>query len=284
VDLALIVVALRFTDASPTVDPLSGQVDTSPRTSGLAVPDAGALEHGLGLAEVFDARCVAVSVGSATVEPMLRDALAVGVHEVLRVSGPDPAETAAADGSQEAGAIAAAIRGHYGRPDLVLCGDRSADRGTGATPAFLAAALGAAQALGLLELSTSTGGLGGLRRLDGGRRERLAIPTPAVCSLEPTETRLRRASLPATLRARAAAVPVAEVDVPRSPVRVGSWKPDRPRARILAPPRAKAAHQRVLELTGALVERDPPTVSTPADAAAAADELLTYLRDHGYAG
>jgi electron transfer flavoprotein beta subunit len=280
--MELVAVALRFTDASPTVDPLTGEVDTSPRTSGLSAADAGALEHGLRVAETFGLRCVAVGLGSAVIEPMLRDALATGVDEVLRVAGPDPAETVAEDGSGEACAIAAAIRDRYGMPDLVLCGDRSADRGTGATPAFLAAELGAVQALGLVELSYAGAGLTGLRRLDGGRRERLAIPAPAVCSLEPTEIRLRRAPLPATLRARRAEVPVAEVGVRPSPVRVAASRPYRPRARILGAPREATAHQRVLELTGALVERDPPTVSTPPDAAAAADELLTYLRDRGY--
>ncbi len=277
--MELVVVALRF---------------TSPPASGLSAADAGALEHGLRLVETVGARCIAMSLGSAAIEPMLHDVLAAGAHEVLRVAGPDPAESVTADGSGEARGIAAAIRERYGTPDLVLCGDRSTDRGTGATPAFLAAELGAAQALGLIELShspasrnfgsnsVSDGALTGLRRLDAGRRERLAIPTPAVCSLEPTDIRLRRAPLPATLRARSAEIPVAEPHVPASAVRVGAARPYRPRARILAAPREQSAHQRVLELTGALVERDPPTVSTPPDAAAAADELLTYLRDRGY--
>jgi electron transfer flavoprotein beta subunit len=265
--MELVVVALRF---------------TSPPASGLSAADAGALEHGLRVAEACGVRCVAVSLGSAAIEPMLRDALAAGADDVLRVAGPDPAETVASDGSAEARALAAAIRERHGDPDLVLCGDRSADRGTGATPAFLAAELGAAQALGLVEFSYSAGALTGLRRLDAGRRERLAIPAPAVCSLEPTDIRLRRAPLPATLRARTAEIPVAEPHVPASAVRVGAARPYRPRARILAAPREQTAHQRVLELTGALVERDPPTVSSPPDAAAAADELLTYLRDRGY--
>jgi electron transfer flavoprotein beta subunit len=280
--MELVAVALRFTDASPTVDALSGEVETSPRTSGLSVADAGALEHGLRAAETLGARCVAVSLGSAAIEPMLRDVLAAGVDEALRVAGPDPLETVAGDGAGEARAIAAAIRQRHGMPDLVLCGDRSADRGTGATPAFLAAELGAVQALGLVGFSYGPDGLTGLRRLDAGRRERLAIPTPAVCSLEPTGIRLRRAPLPATLRARFAELPVAEVEVPASRVRIGARRPYRPRARILAAPREETAHQRVLELTGALVERDPPTVSSPPDAAAAARELLTYLHDRGY--
>jgi electron transfer flavoprotein beta subunit len=38
----------------------------------------------------------------------------------------------------------------------------------------------------------------------------------------------------------------------------------------------------VLALTGALTERTPPRVVRPASAADAADELLDFLRKHGF--
>jgi dienelactone hydrolase len=38
----------------------------------------------------------------------------------------------------------------------------------------------------------------------------------------------------------------------------------------------------VLALTGALLDRDPPTVISPADTASAADALLSYLTRNGY--
>jgi electron transfer flavoprotein beta subunit len=38
----------------------------------------------------------------------------------------------------------------------------------------------------------------------------------------------------------------------------------------------------MLELTGALVERTPPTVLGPMSAGQGADELLGYLRRHGF--
>jgi electron transfer flavoprotein beta subunit len=40
--------------------------------------------------------------------------------------------------------------------------------------------------------------------------------------------------------------------------------------------------RRLLELTGALTERTPPTVLGPLSPAQAADELLGYLSRHGY--
>src|SRR5581483_670425 len=121
------------------------------------------------------------------------------------------------------------------------------DRGSGSVPAFLAAELGAAQALGLVSLSAdaasdgaasdgaaSDGAVLAERRLDRGARERLRVPLPAVCSVEGASARLRRAALP---------------------VRTG---PFRPRARALPAPASPSARERVLELTGALSHREPP--------------------------
>jgi electron transfer flavoprotein beta subunit len=39
---------------------------------------------------------------------------------------------------------------------------------------------------------------------------------------------------------------------------------------------------RLRELTGALAERTPPTIIGPLDPGQAAEELLAYLRRHGY--
>ena len=101
-----------------------------------------------------------------------------------------------------------------GTPSVVLCGDRSADRGTGALPAFLAHELDAAQALGLVSLipdPDSTGQAPAVlaeRRLDGGWRERLRVPLPAVCSVEGAGVRLRRASLTGALAAGSSTIAV----------------------------------------------------------------------------
>ncbi len=189
----------------------------------------------------------------------------------------------------------------FGPPDLVLCGDRSVDRGTGALPAYLAHELGAAQALGLVDVAPAddgTGGTGGSRgggdravlaerRLDGGWRERLRVPLPAVCSVEGAGVRLRRAPLAGALAAGSAAVPVdrslavAAAAGPGS-FHVGAPRPFRPRTRVLPAPHDDDPRLRLLDLTGALVDHEPPTVVEPADAVEAADVLLAFLARHGY--
>jgi electron transfer flavoprotein beta subunit len=248
---------------------LTGSVRTEPKAGGPSAADECALAHALRIAG--SDRCVAVTAGPPAAEDLLRDALAAGASDALRV---DDA------GANTATALAMGIR-TLGKPDVIVCGDHSLDHGTGATPALLAHAFDAAQALGLLELGMSDHGLTGLRRLDGGRRERLAIPLPAVCSVEPTGLRPPRAALPAVLAARAAPIPVVSVDSGPSPVRESDPRPYRPRPTHLGAPTG-TAHHRVLALTGALTERTPPRVVRPASAADAADELLDFLRKHGF--
>lgn len=258
----LIVVALRWIESL---------------TGGLGAADECALEHALRLSEQLNARTLAVTAGPESAEVVLRTALATGIDDAQRV---ELIEYETDDGTRVAKALARAIPD----ADLVLCGDHSADRGTGATPAFLAAALGVRQALGVLSLVWEENLLVE-RRLDGGRRERLAVALPAVCSVEPADVRLRRAPLPGLIAARKARISVHK-DLSTRDIRVTvtGAQTFSPRTRRVAPPEGTQPHTRLLALTGALTEHDPPRLVHPADAKAGAVELLAYLRQHGYLG
>jgi electron transfer flavoprotein beta subunit len=158
----------------------------------------------------------------------------------------------------------------------VWCGDASLDRGSGAVPAYLAAHLGAAQALGLVTVDIDTDSLTALRRLDGGRRERLRVRAPAVCSVEGSTARLRRAPLPARLAASGGAIEV-HAGPPVSVVAPHGIGPYRPRARALPTPAGTTALARITALIGApapAVHGQP----VPLDPPAAADEILEMLR------
>jgi electron transfer flavoprotein beta subunit len=291
----LVVACVRYTDLRPDVDPLSGAITRDVHRAGLSAADEAAAEHALRIAEAWSARVLVVTAGPAAADGTLREIMALGC-DVLRI--PWPAESAGPGSDQSfvddvggderavARAVAAAVRA-AGDPALVICGDRSADRGTGAFPAYLAHELGAAQALGLVELQPDDGGILAERRLDGGRRERLRVPRPAVCSVEGAGVRLRRAPLPATLAAGRSAVPTAPARVTAThvgtlPVTTGPVVPYRPRTRVIPPPDSAAPRQRLLSLTGALVAHEPPTIIGPVEAAEAADALLSFLARHGY--
>jgi len=285
--MTVIVAALGWSWLDGEVDPLTGAVSANPRDCGAGRADLAALEHALRLAERWQAQVVAATVGPGEADAMLRDALAAGAAQALRVEPasrtPGLRPALLVGGPDAAAALAAALIQRYGVPDLVLCGDRSPDRGTGSFPAFLAAALDAAQALGVVRIEpTDDGNLRVHRRLDGGRREVLLVSRPAVVSVEAAGVRLRRAGLPETLASRRAVIPV--IDAPavaghRVPV-LGAH-PYRPRPRELPVPSGTALH-RTLQLTGALAERTPPTVLGPLSPEKAADELLGYLRRRGY--
>jgi electron transfer flavoprotein beta subunit len=177
--------------------------------------------------------------------------------------------------------VAGAIADHLHDVDLVLCGDYSIDRGTGSVPAFLAAELGTAQALGLVGIDVTTATtlpLRVVRRLDGGRREVLDVPLPAVLSVEGSVARLRRASLAASLASRGTSITT--VAGPYGRPAEAEVHPYRPRARTLpAPPgdslsRVKA----ILDVGGH--EGHAETVSL--DPPAAARRILEQLDEWGY--
>jgi len=292
----LVAVLLRPADLRPAVDPLTGAVRTDPSTTALAPAEAAALELGLRLAGDWGGTVVAVVAGPATDDGPLAEVAALGVR-VVRVDWPaeGPFIDDVAGDERELARVLVAALATTGRPDLVLAGDRTADRGTGALPAFVAHELDAAQALGLVALRAATDddhpsagrALVTERRLDGGGRERLLVPLPAVCSVEAAGVRLRRAPLAALLDPPPIDVmdpaPVAgAAGTTGTTPSIGAPRPFRPRTRVVPAPAGDDPRQRILELTGALVAHDPPTLVGPVDAAGAADALVAFLERHGY--
>ena len=269
-------VALKWVDLRPEVDPLSGSVHDDGHSMGCSPADRAALEWALVLAERWSADVTVATVGPVGAEALLRDAVAAGATEAVRVeaSGDEPSER-----------VAAALADVFAGADLVCCGDYSTDRGSGSVPAYLAAHRGAAQALGLVLVDVGDDGLTVTRRLDGGRREVLAVRPPAVLSVEGSSAELRRAGLSAVLAAREVEIDVRPGAAPAAAwgtvVRVTAVTPYRPRAQVLPAPSPELdVRDRVLALTGALTERTPPR-TVHADAVEAADLVLEQLRAWG---
>ncbi|MGO9911353.1 MAG: mycofactocin-associated electron transfer flavoprotein beta subunit [Acidimicrobiales bacterium] len=255
------------------IDPLSGDVAPDPRSLGVSPSDEAALEWALRSAERWGGRVRLVAAGGPDAEAVLRRGAAAGATELVRVDLPIewPSDW-----------IAAAVAPHVADADLVWCGDMSADRGSGAFPAYLAAELGIPQALGLVDVHLTAAEDGAvrfevLRRLDGGRRERVGIGSRAVLSCEGATARLRRASLEGVLAAREAAIAVRAGERGTTPApEVESIAPFRPRARVVAPPGGGTARERIRSLTGAdAAGRTARAISLgPREAAAAILEAL----------
>ncbi len=276
-----IVVCMKWVALRPEIDPLTGSVVTDERWSGPSLADQAALEWALRLAEARATTAHVITVGAAAADAMLRDALAAGATAVTRVHLDD------GDEHQPTSACIARLLADVARPvspEMVLCGDWSLDRGSASVPSFLAAELSLDAALGLVRIEqTDAHHLRVERRLDGGRREVLAVNGPAVLSVEGATARLRRAPLRGVLHAKTATVAVVTVGAGAiewepAPQRVG---PFRPRARILDAPQATDPRRRVEALTGAHTSRTPPQ-RLALDPDAAADVILDHLRAWGH--
>jgi electron transfer flavoprotein beta subunit len=220
-----------------------------------------------------------LSLGPPDAEGCLREALAAGADEAVRIDAPT---------RHEGRVVAAALANAAAGADVVVTGDHSVDRGSGAVPGFIAAELGYAQALGLVRVDLPDRGapttIRAVRRLDGGRREILDVPLPAVLSVEGAAAQLRRAPLAAVLSAPAAAIrvlphpPSAVSDVaPAIPSNV-EVRPYRPRPRQIHTP-AGGTLARVRDLLH--VDGDGAHVETveldpPAAAARIVEQLLAW--------
>lgn len=248
------------------------------RWAGVSAADAAALETALAISDAAgpDTDVVVIGLGPPDAEDVLREALGVGATSVIRIdASPD----------LDSRTVAMALAGQLAGIDLVVCGDYSIDRGTGSVPAFIAAELGIAQALGLVEIDISTA-VGSaseepmqvVRRLDGGRREVLAVTLPAVVSVEGSVARLRRAPLAASLAARTSSIDV--LAGPHGRLPETEIHPYRPRPRTLAPPAGDTLSRvrAILDVGGGDNHAETVTLDPPA----AARRLLDQLHQWGY--
>jgi electron transfer flavoprotein beta subunit len=273
----VVAACLTWSDQRPEVDPLTGTTLEDARSSRMSAADQAALEWALRSAALSGAEVLAATVGPSGADDGLRHAMACGATRAVRVDAPADLPSAT---------VAMLLSDVVAGAAFVWCGDYSTRRGSGSVPAFLAAHLGVAQALGLVGITVGTDRHQVVRRLDGGRRERLLAGAPAVLSVEGSTARLRRASLRQELRARTAVVEVRAAGAASdaaSPERATTIRPYRPRARALAAPRSADALDRVLALThaGGGGGRSTEIVHLPPDEAA--DRILALLAEHGVA-
>lgn len=268
---------VKWVDLHPETDVANGVPRPSVHSWGFSEADRAALEVAIRLAEAAGTDAVLVCAGPVEAKAALQELAASGASRAVLVDHPLHA------GPGTSGAVLAGVLGAAGLGvHSVVCGDMSNGRGSGSVPAILAHHLGAAQALGLLEVSGVPGDrMRAVRRLDGARREVIEITGPAVLSVEGSVARLRRAPLSATLGATAPKVEVITPGTHHAAAQVARVLPWRPPPRQLPAPHAPDAFDRVLELTGALTDRTPPR-TVEASPSEAARVILDQLRSWGY--
>ena len=160
-------------------------------------PDAYALEEALRLREKHGGEVVVCSVGPARVVRVIRDALARGADRALHVEAD---ELGSADAFMVADALAPAMREEAF--DLVLTGLQSDDQGHAQMGVVLAERLGIPHSTIIMEVKIGEGALRIKRELEGGWFQWIAMPLPALLTIQSGINQLRYATLKGIMAAK----------------------------------------------------------------------------------
>jgi electron transfer flavoprotein beta subunit len=167
-------------------------------------PDAYALEEALRLRDRHGGEVVVCSAGPTRVQQVIREALARGADRALHV---EDDVLGAADAQVTAEALSSAMVNEAF--DLVLTGLQSDDQGHAQTGVMLAERLGIPHSTIIMEVqvapSTGSGQAGSLRvkrELEGGWFQWVAMPLPALITIQSGINQLRYATLKGIMAAK----------------------------------------------------------------------------------
>lgn len=172
--------------------------------------DEVAVEQAVRLKEKgLASRVTVVACGPAVTQDVLRTALAMGADAATLIAAETPPSPL-----DEARLLAALVRQE--NADLVLCGKQSIDDDLGTAGPMLAALLDWPQAVSVNQLTVEAGVLNVACDADVGL-ERLALPMPAVLSVDLRLCDPRHIALPAMMRARKAGITTVAADTLGAP-------------------------------------------------------------------
>ena len=160
-------------------------------------PDAYALEEALRLREKHNGEVVVCAAGPARVQQVIREALARGADRAIHV---EDESLASADASVTSAALAAAMSEE--RFDLVLTGLQSDDQGHAQVGVLLAERLQIPHSTIIMEVQVEGGRLRVKRELEGGWFQWIAMPLPALLTIQSGINQLRYATLKGIMAAK----------------------------------------------------------------------------------
>jgi electron transfer flavoprotein beta subunit len=211
-------------------------------------PDAYALEEALRLKEKTGGEVVVCSAGPARVAQVLREALARGADRAIHVESDS---LTSADAFVVSSALAEAMKAE--QFDLILTGLQSDDHGFAQTGVILAERLGFAHATIIMEVQATPPTLRVKRELEGGWFQWVAMPLPAVLTIQSGINQLRYATLKGIMAAKKKEI------------------------RQVQPAALAAAHQAIVKLYAP--EKSKKTRIISGSATEAAKELIRALRE-----
>ena len=215
--------------------------------------DEYALEEAVRLKEKNGGRVVALAAGPKRAEQMLREALAKGADEAVRVAEDAPA-------AYDVGAVGRVLAGAIRTipHDLVLTGVQSDDVGGSATGGLIAGILGLPHASVVTRVEVRGSELEVTSELEGGLGRAYVLPMPALLTIQFGANVPRYAPLPAIMKAARQAIR----ELPPTSVGAGTYAF---RVRRLTPPAARGKAEMI-----------------PGKAADQAKQLAQLLREKGF--
>ena len=184
-------------------------------------PDAYALEEALRLREKHNGEVVVCAAGPARVQQVIREALARGADRAIHV---EDESLGSADAALTSAALAAAMSDE--RFDLVLTGLQSDDQGHAQVGVMLAERLQIPHSTIIMEVQVEANRLRVKRELEGGWFQWIAMPLPALLTIQSGINQLRYATLKGIMAAKKKEirkVATAPADWPR-PSRSSRWR------------------------------------------------------------
>lgn len=160
-------------------------------------PDAYALEESLRLREKHGGEVVVCSAGPSRVQQVIREALARGADRALHV---EDDQLGAADAFTAAAALAPAMAAQ--QFDLILTGLQSDDQGHAQFGPVLAEKLGIPHSTIIMEVLVEGANLKVKRELEGGWFQYVAMPLPALLTIQSGINQLRYATLKGIMAAK----------------------------------------------------------------------------------
>ena len=215
-------------------------------------PDAYALEEALRLREKHNGEVVVCAAGPSRVQQVIREALARGADRAIHV---EDESLASADAAVTSAALAAAMADE--RFDLVLTGLQSDDQGHAQVGVMLAERLQMPHSTIIMEVQKEANRLRVKRELEGGWFQWIAMPLPALLTIQSGINQLRYATLKGIMAAK-------KKEIRKVPLAAGL-----------------AAAQQIVAL--ALPTRSKQTHMITGSAPEAAKELVKHLREEARA-
>jgi len=153
-------------------------------------PDAYALEEALQLKEKHGGEVVALCAGPARAAQTIREALAKGADRAIHI---EEENLNTLDTLGVAKLLAGAVKAE--NPDLILTGLQSDDLGYGQTGVVLAELLGIASSTIIMQVEVNDKSIRVKRELEDGWFQHIAMPLPAVLTIQSGINKLRYATL-----------------------------------------------------------------------------------------